>query len=227
MEEARRRLAAPSAAGRRVRRASAGRAALTVGFFVGDPIIQLVRAFDATHHDTDIDVKRIYWSDQPAALLDDHIDISFVHLPIDDDGLELARLYSTPRLALLPGNHKLAGRSAIAIRELADDPVILHRGASPIWDAWHNVDPRPDGMRPRRGPSARNLEEKIEVVGTGRAITFVPASITAAMHIPPEVTAIPVIDIPRANVCLGWKAGRRSEAIRDLVATARATLAAM
>jgi len=219
-------LATANAAGRRVRRAATGRATLTVGFFVGDPIIQLVRAFDAMHNDVDTDVERIYWSDQPGALLDDHIDLSFVHLPMDDDGLDLAHLYSSPRLALLPGSHELAGRSQIAIRELANDPVIQHWGASPIWDAWHNVDPRPDGRSPRRGPTARNLEEKIEAVGTGRAISFIPASVTAAVRIPAEVTAIPVVDIPPTEVYLAWKADRRSEAIRDLVATALATLPA-
>lgn len=46
------------------------------------------------------------------------------------------------------------------------------------------------------------------------------------MRIPPEVMAIPVIDIPPTDVCLACKADRRSEAIRDLVATALATLAA-
>jgi DNA-binding transcriptional LysR family regulator len=217
-------LATATAAGRRVRGAASGRATLTVGFFAGDPIIQLVRAFNATHHDIDVDVKRIYWSDQPGALVDDHIDVSFVHLPMDDDGLEVAHLYSSPRLALLSGSHELAGRSQIAIRELADDPVIQHWGASPVWDAWHNVDPRPDGRSPRRGPAARNLEEKIEAAGTGRAISFVPASVTAAMRIPPEVTAIPVVDIPPTEVCLAWKTDRRSDAIRDLVATALAML---
>lgn len=193
---------------------------------MGDPIIRLVRAFNAAHHDTDIDVERIYWSDQPGALLDDQLDISFVHLPMDDSGLDVAHLYSSPRLALLPGSHRLAGRSEIAISELADDPVVLHSGASADWDAWHNVDPRPDGRRPRAGPTARNLEEKIEAVGTGRAITFIPTTVTAAVHIPPEVIAIPVIDIPPARVCLAWKTDRRSVTIRDLVATARATLCA-
>jgi DNA-binding transcriptional LysR family regulator/DNA-binding Xre family transcriptional regulator len=225
-EDAQPLLATAGAAGRRVRRAATGRAALTIGFFVGDPIIALVRAFDASHHDTDIDAARIYWSDQPGVLLDDQVDVSFVHLPVDDSGLDLAHLYSAPRLALLPASHVLAGRSQIAIGDLADDPVVQHRGASPIWDAWHNVDPRPDGRRPRRGPPVRNLEEKIEVVGTGRAIGFIPASVTAAMLIPPEVTAIPVVDIPPAEVCLAWKAGRRSAAISDLVATARETLVA-
>jgi DNA-binding transcriptional LysR family regulator len=126
-------------------------------------------------------------------------------------------------VALLPASHRLAGRSQTTIRELADDPVVLHWGASPVWEAWNNVDPRPDGRRPRRGPTVRNLEEMIEVVGTERAISFVPACVTAAIQVPPEVTAIPVVDSPPTEVCLAWKAYRRSKAIRDLVATARTT----
>jgi DNA-binding transcriptional LysR family regulator len=142
---------------------------------------------------------------------------------MDDDGLSLAHLYSSPTVALLPGSHRLAGCFEIAIRELAVDPVVLHWGASPAWEAWNNVDPRPAGRRPRRGPTVRNLEEMIEVVGTERAISFVRACVTAAIRIPPEVTTIPVVDIPPTKVCLAWKANRRSNAIRDLVATARAT----
>jgi DNA-binding transcriptional LysR family regulator/plasmid maintenance system antidote protein VapI len=216
-------LATAHATEQRVRHAATGRAKLTVGFLVGDPIIQLMRAFDATRPDTEVEVKRIYWSDQPGALLDDRLDVSFVHLPVDEAGLNVASLYSSPMVALLPGSHRLAGRSEIAIRELAVDPVVLHWGASPVWEAWNNVDPRPDGRRPRRGPTVRNLEEKIEVVGTGRAISFVPACVTVAIRIPPEVIAVPVVDIAPTEVCLAWKADRRSTAIRDLVATARAT----
>lgn len=225
LEDASPLLAAADATGRRVRRAANGRAGLTVGFLVGDPIIALVRAFDAAHPDIDVDVERIYWSDQPAALLDDQVDVSFVHLPMDNDGLELARLYASPTMALLPAGHRLAGRAEVAIGELGDDPVVRHWGANPVWEARNTVDPRPDGKRPRRGPTVRNLEEKLEVVGTGRAISFVPASVTAAVQIPPEVTAIPVVDLPPTEVCLAWRADRRSAAVRDLVATARATVA--
>lgn len=220
VEDAQPLLATAGATGRRVRRAADGHGGLTVGFLVGDPIIQLVRAFTAAHPGTDIDVVRIYWSDQPRALLDDHLDVSFVHLPIDDDGLDLVHLYSSPAMALLPASHSLAGRSEIAVHELAEDPVVLHWGASPAWEAWNTIDPRPDGRRPLRGPTVRNLEEKIEAVGTGRAISFVPVSVTAGIQIPPEVTAIPVTDGPPTKVCLAWKATRRSATIRDLVATA-------
>jgi DNA-binding transcriptional LysR family regulator len=226
LEDARSLLATADAVTQRARRAATGSVALTVGFLVGDPIIQLVQAFDSAYADTDIGVERIYWFEQPAAVLDNHVDVSFVHLPLDDDGLDLAYLYSTPRMALLPTSHRLASRSMISIRDVPDDPVVQHWGASPVWEAWSNIDPRPDGRSPRRGPTVRNLEEKIEAVGTGRAISFIPASVTAAIVFPPQVTVMPVVDISPTKVCLAWKADRRSEAIRNLVATARATLRA-
>jgi DNA-binding transcriptional LysR family regulator/DNA-binding XRE family transcriptional regulator len=225
-DEARALLSSANALGRRVRRAATAQATLRVGFLVGDPIIQLVRAFDDRHPAIDVDVERIYWSDQPGALLNDHHDVSFVHLPIDDDGLALAHVYSSQTVVLLPRDHRLAKQSEVSISQLTNDPVVQHWGASPIWEAAHNVDPRPDGSRPRRGPTVRNLEEKIEVVGTGRAIGFIPASVTAAIQIPPEVVAIPGVDIAPTEVSLAWKADRRSPAIRDLVATAQATLPA-
>jgi DNA-binding transcriptional LysR family regulator len=225
LEEARPLLAAANALGRRVRRAAEGVRALTVGFFIGDPIGRLVEAFDSSHPDVTVDLVRIYWSDQTAVLFDALVDVAFVHLPIDDDGLVLLRLYSTPRVALLPASHRLAKRDSLSITELADDPVILHRGATPTWEAWHNTDPRPDGRRPRPGPFVNNLEEKLEVVATGRAISFVPDTAAKAVSIPPTVVAIPVRDIPPTEVCLAWKAEHRSDTIRAFADTTRAVFA--
>jgi DNA-binding transcriptional LysR family regulator len=225
-EDARALLGTANALGRRARRAARTDVTVRVGFLVGDPIIQLARAFNAIHPDIDVDVERIYWSDQPSALLNGQVDVSFVHRPIDDDDLALAPVYTSQTVVLLPRDHALAEQSEVSIHQLANDPVIEHWGASPAWEAWHNVDPRPDGSRPRRGPTVRNLEETIEVVGTGRAIDFVPASVTAAIQLPPEVVAIPSVDIAPTEVCLAWKADRRSALIRDLVAAAQATLPA-
>ena len=217
LEEARPLLAAADAAARCVRRAAEGVGTLTVGFFTGDPISRVVKEFRVTRQDVTVDVIRIYWSDQTEVLLDGRADVAFIHLPIDETGLAMVRLYSTPRMALLPADHSLAGRDRISITELADDPVILHRGASPVWEAWHNTDPRPDGLRPRPGPTVNNVEEKLEHVGIGRAISFLPASVAAALQLPPEVTAIPVFDIPPTSVCLAWKAARDSALIAEFV----------
>jgi len=69
------------------------------------------------------------------------------------------------------------------------------------------------------------LEETVEVVATGRGITLVPVTVTTGIQVPPEVVAVPVVDAPPTEVCLAWRAGRRSPMIRELVETARTTLA--
>ena len=220
LEDAHVLLATADATGERVRRAASRRPPITVGFLVGDPIISVVRAYNGAHPDAEVEVHRIYWYEQPAAILNNRVDVSFVHLPMEEDGLDFAYLYSVPRVALLPADHRLADRTSVSIADLADDPVVRHRGASPIWESWNSIDPRPDGRRPRRGPEVGNLEETIEAVGTGRAIGFVPASVTTALQMPPEVIVMPVADIAPTEVCLAWNADRRSETIRDLVTAA-------
>jgi hypothetical protein len=45
------------------------------------------------------------------------------------------------------------------------------------------------------------------------------------MHMPPEVTAIPVVDLPPVEICLAWKAGHQSDLIAAFAATARSVCA--
>jgi hypothetical protein len=113
------------------------------------------------------------------------------NLPIDTDDLDLAHLYASPKVVLLPRRHTLAEQAEITIQELADEPVVRYAGASADWEA---------------------------------AITLVPVTVTTGIQVPPEVVAVPVIDAPPTEVCLAWRAGRRSPLIRELVETARTTL---
>jgi DNA-binding transcriptional LysR family regulator len=146
--------------------------------------------------------------------------VAFLHLPVDDQGLELMPVRSEPRVAVLPTSHPAADQPDVSISELADDPVIIQRGASASWQAFHNVDPRPDGRRPRSGPEAANLEEKLQHVAAGRAISFVPASLAAAVS-QSGISYVPVTDIPRIKICLGWKAEAASPLIKAFAGCVR------
>jgi DNA-binding transcriptional LysR family regulator len=160
--------------------------------------------------------------DQREVLLDGRADVAFVHLPIDDQGLDVLQVRSEPRVAVLPIDHPAADKPEISIAELADDPVIAQRGASPGWESFHNVDPRPDGRHPRRGPAVDNVEEKLEHVAAGRAISFLPASVAGAV-IHPGIAYVPVNDIPPIEICLAWKADSRSPLVADFVDCVRNT----
>lgn len=208
-------LAAAMAAQRRVQRAAKQTRVLTVGFFTGDPVTPAIRAFDTAHPEVAVDVVRVYWFDQTEVLFDGRADVAFVHLPMAEAGLQLVPLYDVPRVALLSRDHPLASREALSIADLADEPVILHRGASPAWERFHNTDPRPDGRHPTPGPVVANIEEKLEHVAAARAISFLPVSAAAAMSLQPEVVVVPVTDIPPTRVCLAWSVDAETERVRS------------
>jgi DNA-binding transcriptional LysR family regulator len=216
LEDARPLLAAGEAARRRARQAAQAAPTLTVGFFTGDvSVTRAIRAFRERRPDVMTHVRRIYWSDQAEVLLEGAADVAFVHLPIDERGLELVPVAAEPRLALLS-----AEREQIGIDDLRDDPVILHRGASPAWESFHNLDPRPDGHVPPRGPTVSNLEEKLEQVAAGAGISFVPVSVAAAAHVQPGVATVPVRDMPPTQICLAWSATHETPLVRAFVAIA-------
>ena len=212
LEEARSLLATVEASRRRIATIAQQQAALTIGFFIGDDFTDARKAFSARHPDVTVHLQRIYWNNQTAVLQNGQVDVAFVHLPIDGHGLDLIPVRSSPRVAVLPLNHPAAGKPQISIAELADDPLIIQRGASPGWQSYHNVDPRPDGRHPEPGPDADNLEEKLEHVAAGRAISFVPTSVAAAVS-HPGVVFVPVSDIPPIYVNLAWKTDHASPLI--------------
>jgi DNA-binding transcriptional LysR family regulator len=222
VDEARPLLAAGEAARRRVRQAAEARPTLTVGFFIGDATVtRAIRRFRERRPDVTTQVRRIYWSDQAQVLIDGAADVAFVHLPIDERGLELVPLYAEERVALLAADHPLARKKSIDIAQLADDPVVLHRGASDDWEAFHNQNPRPDGHVAPEGPTVANLEEKLEVVASGAAISFVPRSVAAAAQHQPGVAIVPVRDIPPTQVCLAWNSARVSPLVHSFCEAAR------
>jgi DNA-binding transcriptional LysR family regulator len=217
LDEARSLLAAADLARRRIDDIAGARAELTIAFFTGDDFTSARLAFSAAHPDVTINLRRIYWDDQEHVLQSGQADVAFVHLPIDDDSLELMPVRSEPRVAVLPISHPAADRREISIAELADDPVIIQRGATASWQAFHNVDPRPDGRRARPGPEAANLEEKLLHVAAGRAISFVPASLAATVS-QSGIAYVPVTDIPPIKVCLASIAENRSPLIESFAA---------
>lgn len=221
--DARALLASADAVCERVLRAADAPASLTVGFFTGDNTLGgAMREFTAVHPETVVAVRRIYWHNQTRAVLDGTVDVALVHLPIDDEGLRFELLHSEQRYAILAADHPLAGAAEVSIHDLQRDPVVLHHGASPAWEAFHNFDPRPDGRAARRGPEVTCLEEKLEVIATGHAISFLPASTASWLKTQSGVATVLVTDMPPTEVGVAWSVEREDEMILDFVSVVHA-----
>jgi DNA-binding transcriptional LysR family regulator len=68
------------------------------------------------------------------------------------------------------------------------------------------------------------MEEVLAYVKAGRGVIFLPGAICDAFH-RPDVTYVPITDIPPGQIAIAWNETQTSWLVTDLVATATAELA--
>jgi DNA-binding transcriptional LysR family regulator len=163
-----------------------------------------------------VDVLRTSWDDQTEVVRDGRADVSYVRLPVDQRGLQTQPLLAEPRVAVLPGDHRLAGKTAVSIADLAGEHLLQDPSAVP---EWRDIATELRTRDRRSAPVFRTVEEKLEHVAAGRGIVVLPQS-TAAFYTRPGVSYAQVSDIPPNQVWLAWDADRRSPLIRDFAAIA-------
>ena len=202
LDDARHLLATADATRRRVHRAASGPRRLVVGFRAGVVVTGVIRAFGATHPDVDVQARRVEWDDQEDLILDGTVDIAYLRGPIREQGLRLLPVFTEARVAMLPADHRLAGKLDLALADLDAEPRLRY------------VDAGPDD------PPIRTIEEKFERVAGGHGITLVPESV-AEQYSRPDITYVPVRDAEPDQVFLAWEAARRSPLIAAFVTAAQ------
>ncbi|MDR6613322.1 LysR substrate-binding domain-containing protein [Leifsonia sp. 1010] len=217
-DEAETLLAAAAAVRRRVAVAARGETVFTVGFMPGLTVTRAVRAFRETHAHVTVEVMRTTWEEQSRVLLDGRADVSYLREPFDAGGIASVRLFTEPRVAMLPSSHPLAESAEVRLVDLSSEQLLQDPAAVPEWTAAEGGSRR--GRAPRRRPS-RTVEEKLELVAMGAGIAVLPLS-TATFYIRPDVRAVPVVDLAETAVHLGWESSRRSTLVADFVAVASA-----
>jgi DNA-binding transcriptional LysR family regulator len=216
LADARPLLAGADALRRRVTRAARGPDSFTVGFMPGLIVTAAVRALLDRHPELTVNVLRTSWEDQTEVVRDGRADVSYVRLPVDQAGLRIQPLLTEPRVAVLPDEHRLAGKAAVSIADLADEHLLQDPDAVP---EWRDIATELRGRHRGDAPVFHTVEEKLEHVATGHGIVLLPLS-TAAFYTRPGVSYSQVSDIPPNQVALAWDAGRRSPLIQDFAAIA-------
>ncbi|WP_055493832.1 LysR family transcriptional regulator [Streptomyces sp. TP-A0356] len=202
LDDARNLLAAADATRRRVRRAARGPRRLVVGFRAGVVVTAALRAFGAAHPDVEVRARRVEWDDQEQLILDGTVDVAHVRRPVREQGLKLLPLFTEARVAMLPADHRLAGKHELSLADLVDEPRLSY------------AHPGPDDL------PIRTVEEKFECVASGAGITLVPESV-ARQYSRPDISYVPVPDAERDEVLLAWEASRRSPLIPAFARAAR------
>jgi DNA-binding transcriptional LysR family regulator len=205
-------LAAAAATRRRVAAAARGTRSLSVGFRAGILVTAAVRAFAAEHPDTTVDLRHLEWDQQEEPVVDGRVDVAYLRPPVNDAGLAVTELYREPRVAVMPANHRLAGKAAVSVADLAGELLLPAFGIEPL--------PFPDRSRTRI--TARTVEEKWEHVAAGAGVLFVAVSM-ARYYQRADIVSVPLSDAPPDQVLLATAAGRTTPLLDAFIRAARRT----
>ena len=210
-------------AARSAARGQSGR--LRVGFEAtgAGPLSTRARArFLARFPDVRVEPRRFEWGAEVAALRDGECDIAFVWLPADLTGLASEIVAEENRFAGLATSHPLAGRDALSVLDLNDEPIMWTRRAPRYWVDWWAVNPRPSGREPHWEPENDNVDEMLAHVADGSGYCIGSMSMTE-YYARPDLVWIPITDIDPLRIALAWREHDRSpllsafaEVVREL-----------
>jgi DNA-binding transcriptional LysR family regulator len=185
-------------------RAAARPSRITIGFATSLIVTPAVRELRHRYPDADVQTMHLDWNEPRQALLDHRVDAVVTRLPFPTDQLHVTILYDEPRALLVPLDHRLVGKEHVTLDDIADEP--LPRLPDPLWNAFWRIDPRPDGRPAPDGPLVEALEDKLELIASGQAVTIVSAGLRAD-HLRPDLTMIALEGVEPSHVVLATRAG--------------------
>ena len=195
-------------------RAAAQPDRITIGYTSDLIVTTAVREMRRRHPTADVHTLHLSWNQPSAALLDHQVDVAVARLPFPTDQLHVTALYDEPRVVVVPVHHRLAGKESVTLADIADEPT--PRLPDEAWNAFWRVDPRPDGSPAPDGPLVVAVEDKLELIAGGQAVSIAPDSLHSH-GLRPDLTTIPLRDVEPGHVVLAT----RSDDHRHLVAAFR------
>ena len=149
-----------------------------------------------------IEMRRLGFFDAADDLESGRVDVVFAPWPMRlPPRVRAEPLWREARVLVVQADHPFAERDEISIAETADLKFVSVANGPPDVVNWWLVDPRPDGSRPRRGPTADSVEGLLELVAAGAGVNI--AGQSASQHYRrDELAFIPITDIEPATIVL-------------------------
>lgn len=156
-------------------------------------------------------------TDRADHVRDGRADVALLYTPFDDlTGLDHETLMVEDRVAVLPPDHRLAGRGEVTLADLAHETLPRWKGVRGNGVPANGV----PGIGPvaGSGPEVADGAELTHMILLGRAVAVLPRSLARPLH--PELVHVPVADAPRSELVLAWGLEDRRRLVADFVASA-------
>lgn len=163
----------------------------TIAAVAGVTLTKWTRAWEERRTDVPLAVTRVPTDDQVAVLHDGRADVSFVRLPVDDDGLSVIPLYREAPVVVAPKGHAIESAEQLTLADLRGETIL-------------SGDPA----------------DAIDLVAAGVGVIVVPQSI-ARLHARKDVIARPVTDAPDTGIALAWLAAETTELVEEFIGIVR------
>ncbi|MCP2299524.1 DNA-binding transcriptional regulator, LysR family [Nocardia amikacinitolerans] len=170
-------------------------AELRVGFVPGVTVSKWERIWAERFPEVPLRTIPLAAADQLTALRDGRVDMCFVRLPIDREGLSAIPLYREVPVVVVPKEHPISLFTEVTAAELADERM---QDASDI-DA---------------------AAVTFEMVAAGVGLAIVPHSI-ARLHARRDLVYRTVTDHPDTEIALAWPTAETTELVEEFVGVVR------
>lgn len=170
-------------------------ASLRVGFAPGVTVSKWERIWAERFPEVPLTTVPLPQAEQERALRAGAVDMCFVRLPVERDGLSVIPLYTELPVAVVPKEHPVAAYEEIAEADLAGEQ--RHDGA--------DID------------GAAGL---LELVAAGVGVAVLPHSI-ARLHARRDLVYRTVTDLPGTDVALAWPSAATTDPIEEFVGVVR------
>ncbi|MBI4443740.1 MAG: LysR family transcriptional regulator [Acidobacteria bacterium] len=141
-------------------------------------VLRILRVFAERYPEVHILVKSLLTPQQIEALRDGLIDVGFLSLPVDREGLVIETILREQLVVALPKNHHLSTRRNIPLRALVNDTLIvlpLHMSVGRYGLVAEMC--RRAGFSLRDVHEVDNIHTMLELVGSGFGVALMRASV--------------------------------------------------
>jgi len=217
LEHARLALAQAEAAVETARRAALpAKPSFALGFLTGLEMDWLPDAMNILKDELpniDVTVSSQYSPQLADGLMRGRLDLAFLRPERQMPDLEYKVVTKEPLVVVLPSDHRLASRKAIAIRDLAEETFIGMSKTAPLLQAIIDDYMKRSGINTRANYEIDNLGMAVSLVASTRSITLLPAF--ARNFLPWSVTSRPLEgEAPKIDLVIGYNKANMSPILK-------------
>ena len=190
--------------------------AFRVGFETGVTPDKWARVWAERMPRRPLDLQPLQGRDGIALVRSGELDMCFVRLPVDRDGLHLIPLYDEQPVVVVSREHPVAAYAEIDVADLADEHLLQDPDDVPAWrDLATEV---ADGTR--FPVPEMSLRQAVESVAADAGVVILPMSV-ARIHHRKDVVAVPVTGVPTTKVGLTWLVDNRDDRVQTFIGVVR------